>query len=137
MKIKYLLLSGVLLWSCSKKQELPAGIYNHEEMVGVLLDIYIAQAKVATTRNLKRDSSELLYQYYQNYILQNRGTDTTAFYNSLSYYFEHSEDFEKINEIVLDSLNLQLEKLEAQEEKTNKEKRDENVNSKSSGTTPE
>ncbi|MDH5365355.1 MAG: DUF4296 domain-containing protein [Cyclobacteriaceae bacterium] len=124
MRTKFLLLSCVLLWSCAEKNEIPNNIFNQEEMVDILLEVYVAQAKVSVERGLKRDSSEILYEYYQNYIFQKREIDSTDFYNSLTYYFEHPVEFEKINEIVLDSLNLRLEKMEAQEEKDNKGKKE-------------
>jgi len=122
MKTKVFFLSCIFLWSCSQTQELPQGVLNKEEMIEVLLDVYMAQAKIAKERSIERDSAEVLYRHYQDYILKQRNSDTITFYNSLTYYFEHPEDFEIINEIVLDSLNLRLEKLEAQEDKIKQER---------------
>ena len=122
MRTKYWFLSFVILWSCGNNTELPQNVLSKEEMVDILLEVYVAQAKIGQERSIKKDSAEILYSYYQNYILQNKNTDTTTFYSSLTYYFEHPEDFDKINEIVLDSLNLRLEKMEALEEKQRNEK---------------
>lgn len=136
MRTKLLLFSCVLLWSCSQKQEISDDIFNQEEMVDILLEVYVAQAKVAVDRGMKRDSAEILYEYYQNYLFQKREIDSTEFYNSLTYYFKHPIEFEKINEVVLDSLNLRLEKMEAQEEKDNKEKNNKEKKKKSSDNIP-
>lgn len=125
MRTKYWLLSCVLLWSCGGSEKVPDGVFSKDEMVDVLLEVYVAQAKISQTRSVKRDSAEVLYKYYQNYILTKRESDTVQFYNSLTYYFEHPEDFEVINQIVLDSLNLRLEKIEAQEEKDSKDRQEE------------
>jgi hypothetical protein len=106
----------VFLWSCGQKKELPEGILNKEQMTEILLDIYYAQAKVDNAR-LKRDSSEQLYLYYQDYLLEQSDLDSATFYKSITYYLDHPKEFDVINEIVLDTLNLRLQKLEAQQEK--------------------
>ena len=108
MRTKFWVLSCIILLGCGGSNNVPEGVLNQEEMVDILLDVYVAQAKIAQTRSVKRDSAEVLYRYYQNYILEKKESDTVVFYNSLTYYFEHPEAFEVINEIVLDSLNLRL-----------------------------
>lgn len=126
MKTKIFILGCVLLWSCSKTNELPEGVLTQEQMAEILVEVYYAQAKVSNAK-LKKDSSEILYEYYQNYLLEKNETDTTAFYKSLTYYLDNPVEFDKINESVLDTLNFRLQKLEAQEEKNRKNKQTELV----------
>ena len=122
LRTKIWLLGCLLMLSCGGSEKVPEGVYQEEEMVDILLDIYLAQAKVGQNRAIKRDSAEVLYKYYENYLLDKHGTDTTTFYNSLIYYFQEPDKFDRINEIVLDSLNLRLEKIEAQEEKDRRDR---------------
>lgn len=122
LRTKIWLLGCLLMLSCGGSEKVPEVVYQEDEMVDILLDIYLAQAKVGQNRAIKRDSAEVLYKYYENYLLDKHGTDTTTFYNSLIYYFQEPDKFDRINEIVLDSLNLRLEKIEAQEEKDRRDR---------------
>ena len=82
MKTKVFFLSCIFLWSCSQTQELPQGVLNKEEMIEVLLDVYMAQAKIAKERSIERDSAEVLYRHYQDYILKQRNSDRIIYTDS-------------------------------------------------------
>ena len=110
------MLSLILVCACGE-EEPPDNILTREQMVDVLKDIYIAEAKIARL-SLNKDSAQVVYRYYEDSIFHRKGLNDSIYNYSLNYYMRTPDELDKIYEAVLDSLNLQKQKLNKSKEST-------------------
>lgn len=108
---------------------MPKDVLTKEEMVPLLLDIYIGESKVNNLR-LSRDSSMALFAVYEEELFKKYEVTDSTYRRSMTYYYNHPDKLEAIYGIVLDSLNLREQRLkenrekeEVREAKEDKEKR--------------
>ena len=80
-------------------------ILSHDEMVSLMVDMYLAEARMSTT-GIPRDSAAKLFQPYENSIMAKRGLTDSILYVNYSYYLQKPEELEQILEAVIDTLNL-------------------------------
>jgi hypothetical protein len=99
-----------LLLACNSSQETPAGILRKDEMVKVLREIYISEEKV-NRLTLPRDSALALFAHMQDKVFAKTGVNDSTFEKSLNYYFEHPNDLQQIYAAVVDSLQLQEQRV--------------------------
>ena len=99
------------------EDELPKNILTREEMVDILTDIYVAEAKISRL-SLNRDSAQVVYRYYEDSIFHCKGVNDSIYNLSLNYYMQTPDELDKIYEAVLDSLNLKKQKLNKSKEST-------------------
>jgi len=121
MKTKLWVLSCVICIACGDQEEKPDGVLSKEQMVAVMIDVQIAQTRVNNLR-VKNDSAQVVYDYYQAYLLEEHTVSDSSFYTSLQYYLNRPSDLNDIHEAILDTLNFRLQKIEAQEDKDKKDK---------------
>ncbi|MEO1099797.1 MAG: DUF4296 domain-containing protein, partial [Bacteroidota bacterium] len=86
-------------------EEVPEGILSEEDMIPIMLDIYLAEGKVNELR-VKRDSALAIFDVYEIKILEKYELTDSVYTNSLRYYYDNPLKLESIYETVLDSLNL-------------------------------
>lgn len=79
-------------------------------MTHLLIQIHLIESKVGRVR-VSPDSSNVLYYYYENLMLDEVGVDTTLFYTSLDFYSNEPQVYQKIYAAVVDSL-LEMESKE-------------------------
>lgn len=120
MKYIIVMIGGLLIFGC-KNNKLPEEVLTHEEMVPLILDIYIAEGRLTELR-VKRDSSEQIFEVYEEKIFEKHGIDKETYKKSMTYYYDHPQGLEKIYETVLDSLNLWETRLKEAEKEASKEK---------------
>ena len=96
----------VSLQSCRGKEERPAGILSHEQMVEVLSEVYIAEEKV-NKLSLPRDSSELIFRLMEGKVFEKTGVSDSVFAASLDYYVDRPQEIELIYSALVDSLHLE------------------------------
>ena len=102
-------------------EEVPEGILSEEDMIPIMLDIYLAEGKVNELR-VKRDSALAIFDVYEIKILEKYELTDSVYTNSLRYYYDNPLKLESIYETVLDSLNLMEKRLdEIKEEEVEKE----------------
>lgn len=106
------------LWSCSSEKE-AGNILKQDQMVSVLLEVYLAESRVNEFR-VKRDSSMAIFQVYEQKIFEKFKISDSVYRASLAYYYDHPDELESIYETLLDSLNLMEKKI--QEKKKGEEK---------------
>lgn len=123
MKNKLWILGCVICVACGNGDNKPDNILSREQMVGLMIDMQIAQTRVADLR-VGKDSAQKVYDQYHEYLLSAHVVEDTTFYESLRYYLNRPQDLNFIHEAVLDTLNLRLQKIEAQEEKDKKDKKE-------------
>ena len=121
MKTKIWILGCVICLGCGSGDDKPENILSKKKMVGLMIDVQIAQTRVNDLR-LKKDSAQQVYDQYHAYLLDEQVVEDSAFYESLRYYLNRPNDLNLMHEAVLDTLNLRLQKMEAQEEKDKKDK---------------
>ena len=96
--------------SCSKKERVPEGILNHDQMVSVLAELYIIEQKISTL-GVKRDSLTQIFGAMKGRVFEKTGVTELVFDESLDYYVDHPQSLEKIYAALIDSLNLREQRL--------------------------
>lgn len=78
-------------------------------MVKTLTEIHLLEAKIGTIKVEPQDSTQAIYEHYENLLFQDLGITKEQYEVSFQYYLSNPNEFEKIYNIVVDSL-LQIEK---------------------------
>ena len=99
----------VILFGC-KKEERPAGILSHEQMVKVLMEIYIGEEKV-NRLSLRQDSALVVFDHVEQKIFDKAGVKDTTFQRSFDYYYARPEELHLIYSAVVDSLQLKEQRV--------------------------
>ena len=108
-------------------EEVPEGILSEEDMIPIMLDIYLAEGKVNELR-VKRDTAKAILEEYEKKIHEKYELTDSVYTNSLRYYYDNPLKLESIYETVLDSLNLMEKRLdEIKEGEVEKEKGQDSV----------
>lgn len=93
-----------MLVQCKQEQK-PAGLLNEEEMVNLLVELYLSEAKL-TLSGIRRDSANKLFLPYEESIVASRGITDSTLNENYNYYLQHPDALEKILDAVIDTLNL-------------------------------
>jgi hypothetical protein len=102
----------LLLLDCTPQDEAPAGTLSKEQMVKVLVEIYVSEEKV-NRLTLPRDSALAVFERMEDKIFQKTGVTDSTFEKSLNYYFEHPDQLQEIYTTVVDSLQLREQRAPA------------------------
>ena len=126
LTLKVMLLAYLFAsFSCSS-EKIPEEVLKHEQMVPILVDMYLAESKVNELK-IKRDSALIIFQVYEERIYAKHNVSYDTYRASLAYYYDHPEVLENIYETVLDSLNLlETRYQEKDEEEKDEEEADDN-----------
>lgn len=116
-KLTYLV-AILIIVSCTQKNEIPKGILPPEKMANILSQIYEAEDK-ATSIGLKYDSQKVVLRHYELMILEQNNTNDSVYKESFTYYLEHPQKLETVYDIVIDSMSLREQVIEANREKAN------------------
>ena len=79
-------------------------------MVKVLSELYLTEEKV-NKLSLNRDSATIVFNYFNDEVFRKLGTTDSVFRRSMDYYMERPKEIEKIYAALIDSLNLQEQRL--------------------------
>ena len=101
-----LCLCGLLLISCSKKEEkIPENILPKEKMIPIMVDVHLAEAKIQSNNLSMTDSTKKIAAgYYKNVFEKNKITEQ-QFRESFLYYSRHLDLLNKIYEEVISELS--------------------------------
>lgn len=99
------ILIGFLLAGCEQKDS-RKGILTEPEMVNVLIQLYVAEEKIALLP-ISYDSLNRLMPYFREHIFTQVGIQDSVFRKSMEYYMAHPKRLEYIYTAVVDSLSLQ------------------------------
>ena len=105
MKNIFLVLLIALLLSCSKEEKKPDGILSKQQMITLMIDINLAEAKVGN-RRVGVDSSKILFRNYELALLTKHGVSDSVYLMSYNYYMKNLDDMSEISAAVVDSLSL-------------------------------
>lgn len=113
---KFLCFCLIIAAACGDGDEVPAGILSEDKMTGILIDVYITEAKLNNYQpRLPRDSSEIVFTVMKQDIFDEYNTVDSVFMESMRWYFERPERLERIYSRLTDSLNLQVQKFKQPE----------------------
>jgi hypothetical protein len=111
MRATALLLLITLFGSVScqpKKAEVPP--LSRDQMVGLMMEIYLAEARTSLIPAPK-DSSYRLFLAYQDTLMHRRGVSDSTLRKAYAYYLEHPAELEAIYDAIIDSLSLKEQRL--------------------------
>jgi hypothetical protein len=103
-----LMTSAVLLWNC-QTEKYPDNILTQEQFSSLLVELYLAEAKLNGLA-ISRDSASKLFIPYEDSLMKKSGVPDSVLRNTYQYYFDHPQELEKVYEIVIDSLSLREKK---------------------------
>ncbi|WP_262509891.1 DUF4296 domain-containing protein [Reichenbachiella versicolor] len=95
---------------CSSRQN-SEKILTRAQMVSVLTDIHILEAKVQQLSIRKKDSAIKIFNSYQLDLFEKHNVTKNQYERSYTYYAERPKELEAIYAIIVDSLNLQEQKI--------------------------
>ncbi len=101
-KIFILFCLSLFLISCQQGKA-PKGIIEKEKMINVMVDFQITDSYLNQIPN--QDTMKMQAHTRYNYIFKKYDIDSATFSKSLSYYSRQTEEFNKMFDGVLDSLN--------------------------------
>lgn len=106
--IFFFLAAALSLTGC-KKNELPKGVLDKAQMTSMLVEVYLAEARL-TSYPITNDSSFRLYKPFEESLFRKMGISDSTVSKSYRYYFEHPRELEAIYDAVIDSLSLREQK---------------------------
>ncbi|MBD3749131.1 MAG: DUF4296 domain-containing protein [Sphingobacteriales bacterium] len=101
-KIAILFSLCLIFISCSQ-EETPKGIIEKQKMINVMVDMQITDSYLNQVSN--KDTMMMQAHTRYNYIFKKYGIDSAQFSRSLAYYSDKPDEFNKMFNVVLDSLN--------------------------------
>jgi len=104
VKKSFLAIIILVAISCGSDKS-PKQVLGEEDMISFLIDLHIAEAAVQNLR-LKIDSSRVVFEVENRFLLQKHNITDSVFLNSYNYYLARPEQLEKIYSAVVDSISL-------------------------------
>ena len=107
MNFRKILFSLTLLaftGSC-QKEKLPKGVLSKEELSALMVNIYLAEARLSVAM-VPRDSADKLFKPFQAKLLKDRGISDSTMSITYQYYVQHPQELEQIYDSVIDTLAL-------------------------------
>lgn len=83
----------------------PEGLLSHDQMVNLMVNVYLAEARLST-KGISRDSAAKLFAPYEAKLLEDRGLSDSVLRANYSYYLERPKELEIILDAVIDTLSL-------------------------------
>ncbi len=101
-----------MLFGCQRLDDAPPPqpLMSREQLVSVLADLHMLEARVENSR-LSPDSARALYLQQQKDVFWRREVTDSLFQQSYRYYASHGKDLDDIYGIVLDTLAARQAKL--------------------------
>ncbi|GAB3840114.1 DUF4296 domain-containing protein [Hymenobacter jeollabukensis] len=105
LRTALLALAPVLLSQCDRPEEQvpPVKLLPREQMVSLLVDMHITEARVEASR-LPHDSARVLFREQAKAVYWRHETDEATFRENMRYYATHGKDLEEIYATVVDSI---------------------------------
>ncbi len=110
---KYLFLVMALLFTQCKKEKKPEGLLERDEMVSLMVEMYLAEAKISISR-ISRDSAAKLFAPFEEAELTDRGLSDSTLKANYEYYLQKPKELEQILDAVIDTLNLREQRISGQ-----------------------
>lgn len=112
MKIFKIFLLSLVLVSCGKNDDVPEDLIPKEQLVPLMLDIYLAEVKLSNLKII-RDTAVSIFDTYEGYLFEKHDIEKERYMESMTYYYDHTDQLELIYEALLDTLTVHETKLKA------------------------
>jgi hypothetical protein len=99
----------VLLMGCREETEVverPEELLSKPKMVSYLVDLHLAEAKLTYSDIRKRDSLEIAFRNYEQYLYEKHDIEEQAYKRSYEYYLSNMDEMNEIYSAVVDSLSV-------------------------------
>jgi hypothetical protein len=102
------------LSACQRPEQAPkpSDLLSREQVIQVLADVHVLEARVEQSR-LLNDSARALFLQQKKQLMQRRNIGDSAFLHSYRYYGSHGKDLDEIYGAVNDTLEARAKKLVA------------------------
>jgi hypothetical protein len=104
--VKKLIIFVLLLSACIKEEKHPKQVLTKEQMVAVLVDIHIAEARANRVALRSYDSIQAYYKKLERDVFVKHKVDSASYRKSFTYYMDHMKHMDEIYAAVVDSLNV-------------------------------
>ncbi len=111
--IRYLWPLFVLVLFHCKDQSKPEGLLNKQEMINLMVDIYLAEARISSVQ-MSRDSAIKLFYPYEDSLISRRGLSDSLLMVNYKYYLQSPSELESILDAVIDTLTLREQRIKDQ-----------------------
>ena len=88
-----------------KKEQRPSDVLSKQDLATLMVEVYLSEARL-NTLPLVRDSSLKLFLPRESAILAKRNISDSVLQKTYSYYLAHTDDFNEVYDIVIDSLTV-------------------------------
>lgn len=100
------LIVTVLCSGCANEEKAPKNTLSPDQMVVILTDIHLAEARVNKLQLRSLDSSLMIFNQLKSEIWKKYKVDTLAYRESYSYYMTHPQQMTRIYEKVNKKIEL-------------------------------
>lgn len=112
MNTKVTILAAILaLLACGSDGDRPENLIPPQTMVLILRDVHRGEQQVSQLGLRAQDSSLVVFQTLEQRIYKKYGFDSAAYRLSYMHYAAHPEEFKRIYQTVIDSLQAEEERL--------------------------
>ncbi len=112
MRYLVLILLVALSFSCKQKvAEVPEDVLSEQEMVSLLQEIYLTEAKISKL-SLPFDSSKALYDMVEEHIFREYDVEDSLYSRSLEWYYAHPDKLHEVYETLVDSLMVEEKRIQ-------------------------
>lgn len=112
IKLTQIIFLGFFFVMSCQKPGSSDSLIEEEKFVQLLVEIYITEARLSNAQ-INRDSAIRLFVPYEDELFQKYQISEAQLKQTYRYYIDHPDEFGKIYDIVIDSLSLRHQKLEA------------------------
>jgi hypothetical protein len=110
MKLVALFAAGILALASCERDRRPEEVMSQTQMVQALKSLYIAEEHVARF-GLRPDSARRFFARMEDRLFEKMGITREEFTRSFDYYVQHPDEWEAVYSALVDSLNLQEQRL--------------------------
>jgi DUF1680 family protein len=112
--MKRLLLTPLLLlFACSNNSNSkPDNLLSKEQMVDLLTDLHLAEAKIQTLNFRSADSGKVAYLQLEEQVFANHKINKKDYDSSFSYYNKNLAELNEIYEKTIDSIGIRQSKMD-------------------------
>ena len=98
------------LASCKKEQSVPENLLTKDQMVKLLMEVHILEARVKRLA-VPPDSAKKIYNSFERRLFDELNVDRDVYESSYKYYLAQMDIMDEIYSVVVDSLNVRQQRV--------------------------
>ena len=107
---KLLLVFLFLAWAACSSPKKPEGVLTQPQLSALLLDIYLAEARLEAMP-VAKDSSVRFFIPFEQKLLKAKGISDSTMKQTYAYYLAHPKELEQVYDVVIDTLMVRDQRL--------------------------